>query len=621
MNKQERIKELERLIKKYQHSYYNNEAEISDSEFDSLWDELNQLDQNNPILNKIGSDIIPDGFPKTVHIMPMGSQEKAANPQEFETWAKKQNFSSFLVEYKLDGASLELQYEKGLFTKGVTRGDGKIGDDITQNVLKMKGLIKDLGEPLTGAVRAEVIMSHEVHANHFSNKANCRNAANGLMKRKDGSGVEHLNIICYDAFFLENTPYTNEKEKLQWLKQKGFETSPATVCESAEQVNIYRALVMEKRKDLTYDIDGLVVKDIEIDYTDLQRNRPEKQIAYKFSLEEAVSIIRSINWNENGATYTPIAEFDKVELAGTSVQRASLNNPNMIRNLNLKIGSHVIITKRGEIIPKVESLVENPPEATPIDMPTQCTSCNTPLKDEGTRLFCPNSSCKKRILHRIEKWISVLDIRDFGELLIKRLFEQGKIASLVDLYLLTAKQLASLERMGEKSAAKVILSRDSKRNVRLSQFIAGFDIEGIGETLIEKIIQQGYTTLESFFSASKEDFSSVYGFAEITAVALVEGLAECKKEMLELQKYITIESNDGGTLSGKSFCFTGELSIKRSEAENLVKQKGGMVKTSITKDLSYLITNDIHSGSSKNVKAKNLSIPILDEKGFFELLS
>ncbi|MGL4986801.1 MAG: NAD-dependent DNA ligase LigA [Treponemataceae bacterium] len=616
-----RVKELEDLIQKYQNSYYKNEAEISDAEFDALWDELQRLDKDNSLLKKIGSDILRDGFAKINHIMPMGSQEKAANAFEFEAWAKKQNFTTFLVEYKLDGASLELQYENGCFTYGITRGDGKIGDDITQNVLKMQGLIKKLQKPFTGAVRAEVVMTHEVHKKYFSDKANCRNAANGLMKRKDGSGSEYLQIICYDAYFLTDTPYLDEIEKMQWLKNQGFQTSPCTICEGLEQVNNYRNHIMEERSDLPYDIDGLVIKNISLDYTDLQRNRPEKQIAYKFSLEEAATIIRSINWNENGATYTPIAEFDKVELAGTSVQRASLNNPNMIRNLNLKIGSHVIVTKRGEIIPKIESLIQNTPDSVAIDFPTMCTTCNTPLVDEGTRLFCPNPACKKRILHRIEKWISVLDIRDFGETLIKRLFTQGKITNLVDLYLLTTEDLAKLERMGEKSAAKVIRSRDSKRSVRLAQFIAGFDIENIGETLIEKVIQQGYGSLEKFFSASKEDFARIYGFAEITAQILVVGLAECKAEMLELQKYITIESSaDGGVLTGKSFCFTGELSIKRSEAENLVKQKGGSIKTTITKDLNYLIANDVNSGSSKNVKAHKLGIPILDEKGFFNLI-
>ena len=198
----ERISELEKLITKYQASYYNGEGEISDAEFDKLWDELKELDPKNPVLQKVGAD--SGNFEKVRHVMPMGSQEKAANPEQFLAWAEKHKYNEYLVEYKLDGASLELQYENGYLVRAVTRGDGTIGDDITANAKKMGGvnaaIYKD-GElvPFTGGVRGEVIMTHEVHKKYFSDKANCRNAANGLMKRKDGNGSEYLKLIVYDA--------------------------------------------------------------------------------------------------------------------------------------------------------------------------------------------------------------------------------------------------------------------------------------------------------------------------------------------------------------------------------------------------------------------------------------
>ena len=217
-----RITELEGLIKKYQASYYNGEAEISDAEFDKLWDELKALDPNNAVLQKVGAD--SGNFAKIRHVMPMGSQEKAADPEQFLAWAKKHVYDEYLVEYKLDGASLELQYEDGKLVRAVTRGDGTIGDDITANARKMGGVKSELfldGEKIafTGGIRGEVIMTHAVHKNHFSDKANCRNAANGLMKRKDGEGSEYLNLIVYDA--LETTGkkfFTDEEEKINFLK-------------------------------------------------------------------------------------------------------------------------------------------------------------------------------------------------------------------------------------------------------------------------------------------------------------------------------------------------------------------------------------------------------------------
>ena len=297
-----RISELENLILKYQKSYYTGEAEISDAEFDKLWDELKALDPENKILKRVGSDLNDDvqyqsisgnasdsTFEKAQHLIPMGSQEKAANPEAFMAWAVKMPFKDFLVEYKLDGASLEMQYENGLFVKAVTRGDGTTGDDITKNVLKMQGLVKELDDKsLTGGVRGEVLMSHDVHKRLYPDKANCRNAANGLMKRKDGSGSENLMIICYDARFVDADgrpssvqPFKTESEKMLWLEKQGFRTSPLKKCQGAEEVIEYRSEVMEKRSSLEYDIDGLVIKNDYIDFEDADRARPEKQIAFK----------------------------------------------------------------------------------------------------------------------------------------------------------------------------------------------------------------------------------------------------------------------------------------------------------------------------------------------------
>lgn len=638
---EQRIRELEALVKKHQNLYYNAEPELSDADFDLLWDELRALDPQNALVAQVGEDRT-DGFPKAEHIIPMGSQEKAADPESFQKWAGTVPFTDFLVQYKLDGASMELQYEKGRLVRAVTRGDGIIGDDITANVKKMRGVLLELSgdagpagkAPFSGGIRGEVLMTKETLRRFYSDKKNCRNAANGLMKRKDGSGSEHLEIICYDAAagtagkpFSEIAPFRTETEKLRWLQMQGFLSVPTVQCRSVREVIDYRAHIMDIRDTIPYDIDGLVIKNDTIDTADLARTRPEKQIAFKFSLEEAITTLRSIEWSESGATYTPIALIDPVHLAGTTVKRANLCNPRMIADMNLKIGSRVVVTKRGEIIPKIEALVENPVSGVPIEQPSQCGCCGTTLCDEGTRLYCPNPACPKLIHHRVEKWLNILDIRDFGTMLLKRLFDAQRVRSISDLYTLTATELASFERMGQRSAEKVYRALHAKRDISLSVFIAGFDIEGIGITMAEKLVESGFNTLEKLFSASEEEFARIYQFGKVLAHTLAVSLQEVKDEMLHLtdsgliQILPPVADQNNLPLTGKSFCFTGELiSMKRKEAEAIVQKKGGTVKASVTKGLSYLVTNTPDSGSSKNKKAQALGTAIISEKAFLELL-
>jgi DNA ligase (NAD+) len=631
----ERIKELEKLILKYQKAYYDGEGIISDAEFDKLWDELKVLDPENPILHKVGAD--SGNFEKVQHVMPMGSQEKAADPEQFLAWAAKHVYDEYLVEYKLDGASLELQYEGGYLKRAVTRGDGTTGDDITENAKKMNGvhaaIYKD-GKlvPFTGGIRGEVIMTHEVHKKYFSDKANCRNAANGLMKRKDGQGSEYLKLITYDALSTDgNTFFKNEKEKIRWLMDCNFIVVRLVICKSPDRVIAYRAKIMEERKtSIEYDIDGLVVKENEINLSDASRARPDRQIAFKFSLEEAVSTIREVEWSISGGTYTPVAIFDEVELNGTRVTRASLANPDTMRQLGVMIGSHVVVVKRGEIIPKIEAVVqEENITTTPIKYPEYCEVCGTKIVDEGTRLFCPNKNCSKRVLHQLLKFQETADIRDLGVTLITSLFNDKKLTCVSDIYALTEEALIPYflnDKSVEKDkvslgAQKVYRSIQSHRRMRLASYVACFDIEGIGETSAQKLVQAGYNTLEKLLSATEDQIAGVYGFAEVMAHTIVEGLKENATEMRSLVEkgIIEIESEEGGKLSGKSFCFTGELTIKRADAEQLVKKAGGTIKSSVTKDLSYLVTNDTSSGSSKNQKAAQLGIPVIDEREFLKL--
>lgn len=631
-----RINELVSLIKRYQTSYYNGEGEISDAEFDALWDELKNLDPENEILKKIGTD--SGNFAKLRHVMPMGSQEKAANPEQFLGWASKHVYDEYFVEFKLDGASLELQYEHGKLVHAVTRGDGTIGDDITVNAKKMNGVaaaLFDLAGNLidySGGIRGEVIMTHDVHKEKFSDKANCRNAANGLMKRKDGEGCEYLKLIVYDAFSPSgNQPFNDEESKVNWLKSCGFNTVPLKICKSPQEVIEYRSHVMDIRNQLEYDIDGLVIKERQINFQDASRARPDRQIAFKFSLEEAVTILRSVDWSVNGGTYTPVAVFDEVELNGTKVQRASLANPDTMKALGVKIGCKVVVVKRGEIIPKIENVIhEDALCESPVVFPDKCECCGSKLIDNGSRLYCPNKKCSKRILHQLLKWVQVADIRDLGETLVTQLFEKGKVQSISDLYKLSAEDLTPFFLNEESLAAekkslgaeKVAASIQNHRKMSLAVFVAGFDIEGIGETTVEKLVAAGFNTLNALLNMTVEQASAVYGFAEILAKTAVDGLNENALEMRFLaENFVEIVQDSAGKLVGKSFCFTGELhSMKRNDAEALVKANGGTCKSSVTKDLSYLVTNDVSSGSSKNQKAVKFGIPVINEEQFLKML-
>jgi DNA ligase (NAD+) len=500
----------------------------------------------------------------------------------------------------------------------------------------MAGVIPRLDLPFTGGIRGEVVMTQEVWREKYRDKANCRNAANGLMRRKDGAGCEDLRLITYDAAASGDDGYfQDEQKKIAWLKDRGFQVTETREFQQPEAVIRFRAELAEGRKSLSVDIDGLVIKDKATNMADLRRSRPERQIAFKFDLEVAVSILREVIWSESGATYTPIGIVDPVRLAGTTVQRANLNNPDMIRALGLKIGSAVLVVKRGEIIPKIEGLalpetrsgLPDSGELREIEFPRKCGACGTDLEDGGTRLFCPNPECPKRLLHRIEKWVSVLDIRELGEKLIRQLYDKSRVRRLPDLYTLSANELADYDRMGELSAAKVVRHIQTVRRLSLAAFIAGFDFEGVGETIMEKAASAGFNTLEKLRNASVEELAEVYGLGEITARTIAGGLQETAVEMdgILAGGIIAIAPpppEDSRPLRGFSFCFTGELSsMKRGEAEERIKALGGSAKSSVVKDLSFLVTNDPESGSGKNDKARKLGIPIIDETIFLTLLA
>ena len=377
---------------------------------------------------------------------------------------------------------------------------------------------------------------------------------------------------------------------------------------------------------MKYDIDGLVIKGKEIDLKDMERTRPMKQLAFKFNAEEIETKVLDVEWSISGSNYTPIAIVETVHLMGSNISRASLANPNLIKELKLKIGSEVFISKRGDIIPKIERVIKTPPDAKDIPIPTVCEVCKTSLINEGTRLYCPNRLCPKRLYHRIVKWIKKLEVKHFSEkLLLKPLFDRGKIESIADLYTLSISDLTRFEGVKETSAKKALDNLFEVQEISLAKFIAGFNIENIGEDLTQRVVDAGFDTLDKIKEASIHQISQVDGFAELTATYLLEGINKLYPEMKAVLNTNKIKIKEGksmgGKLEGLTFCFTGKLeTMKRAEAEQMVRDHGGEPKSGVVKDLSYLVTNSTEP-TAKYTKAQDQGTQVITEDEFLSMIN
>jgi len=621
----ERIVFLENEIQRHRDLYYNEQPEISDAKYDSLEDELEKLDPDNPILFRIGIDR-SELFNKEKHIIPMNSQDKVTLPQEFIKWAKKRNFKVFIVQFKLDGISIELQYEKGIFQKAITRGDGEVGDNVSANVVKMKGFIPKLKEAFTGAVRAEIVLFHDIYKKKYSDKQNCRNAAAGIVRRKDGIGSKDLNLIFYDTISTtDDVVFMTETQKIKWLKEQNLPTVLTKIIHTPQEVIQVRENVMNNVRDtLNYDIDGLVIKGKEIDIEDMKRAKPIKQIAFKFQAVGIETTLLDVEWSISGHHYTPVAIVETVHLMGSNVSRASLANPNLIEDLKIKIGAEVFITKRGDIIPKIEYVIKTPSNAKEIPIPSVCEVCDTLLINEGTQLYCPNDSCPKRAFYRLTRWIKTLNVKYFSEkLMIKPLFDSSKITAITDLYNIKVSDLTRLNGVKETSAKKALDNLHAVTKVPLAKFIGGFAIENIGEDMVLKVVDAGFDTLEKIRKASTFQIAQVEGFAEISARQLTEGIIKLypqMKEVLETNKIKIEDRKIGNKLEGMTFCFTGKLeTMMRAEAEQIVKDIGGQTRSGVSKNLTYLVTNSTEP-TTKYKKAQEQDTKIITEKEFLEMV-
>lgn len=626
----DRIKELADKIITARNDYYNNESKVSDKVFDAWVDELKDLDPNNKAVTAIGASVAPTEWKKAKHQIPMGSLDKLNLPEELIKWSNdlpsKEHL--FLTE-KLDGLSIELIYENGKFAQAITRGDSIWGEDITANVIKMNGVLLKLSSNFTGSIRGEIIMKKSVHQKHFSDKANPRNAASGTCKRLDGAGSEHLDVFVYQV--LGDVDFKTEEDQFKWLINNDFIVpnywvfKNSDIFANAKEVSSHwRDYQDNKRDGLDYDIDGLVVR-----LNDLAKQmalgdinlRPKGARAFKFDNEARESVIRDIHWSiGNSGRLTPVATVDPVMLVGAQVSRASLYNIAYINQLGVDIGATVLVARANDVIPRIEEVIKS--TGTVCKPPTVCPDCGGKVELQGENLMCTNSTkCLAQVTGRVKNWVSELNLLEWGETLLDRLVESGKVKTIADLYTLSVDDLASIDRMGKKSAKKCYDILHSNKELSLETFIGALSIPMIGSSTIKLIIGHGWSDLQTLFTKNASDFEQVAGVGPIKAASLRIGLRDNQELISDLLKVgVTIKKKVEGKLTNKSICFTGAMVNKRPVLEKMASDAGADVKNSVSKGLSILVIADPNSTSSKAVAALKLGTQLISEEDFLKIV-
>ena len=608
-------KELESRIKHYQEAYYDGHEEISDDEFDKLWNELETNYPDSDLLKAVGEDSVSNN--KIKHLMLMGSLSKFNTEEGLRDWVKKESIIfPVQVSNKIDGNSCELQYKDGRLLYAVTRGDAIYGEDITVKALGMPSIPNTIPTNDYLAVRGEIVMNKSVfEAKYSSEFKNPRNLTAGLLKNEEFTDYEDLRFVAYDLYN-DNCPETTEKGKLQTLELYGFDVVECVYCNSIKEILDYRET--RSPRDREYALDGLVLKQNVVDPNDAYEIRPKKQHAFKWIDISETTVLRDIEWSMTGTTLTPVAIFNPVELEGTTVKRASLSNPSWIEKLDLCIGDTIRVVKRGQIIPKVEEVVLRGIDRKEITLPSTCPLCGEPLTLHKSRLTCENSNCSSKHSSRTAKWLSVNDVKGFGSAFLKK----HSVANLTDLYDEEFRQRVIKEE--GVNAIKGFSDLDNKtRSVSLARFIAGLDIDGIGVEIAQTLVDAGIT-FDRLFDLTIADLTSLSGWSSIRATTFLTGIKAVESDARALADILKIEEiteTTSSNISGMHICVTGSLvNFSRKEIEKFIKDKGAYFDSSLTRSTDILISNDTTSGSSKLRKASSLGVKVINEEEFLRLV-
>jgi DNA ligase (NAD+) len=627
MAEEDRIVELQGLIKKARDDYYNKTPTVSDEVFDAWVDELNDLDAFSAVLAEVGSPPVSEWL-KVKHDTPMGSLNKVNTPEEIADWL--QTYApdgKVVISEKLDGISLKLKYVNGKLVQAATRGDGKIGEDITVNAKRMKGVPDQIPGKVSCSVRGEIILRKSDLAAHFKDVyANTRNAASGLAKRYDGRGCEHLSVLFYKLMLHGKVPPTyslaapiTEEQQYQFIESLGLSTPWWTASRTPQDVWV--EYQKTKRDQIDYDIDGLVIavndlnKQFALGEKDL---RPIGAIAFKFAALTRETTLRGFTLQTGGTgVITPVANFDTVNLLGANVSNASVYNWRYIQTLGLDIGAKVLVARANDVIPRVVAVVAG--TGTTYPPPTKCPSCGSSAVQKGEFHTCPNKEgCPAQIIGRVSQWLANLGVLEWGDVLIEKLVTTGLVKSVPDLYRLTVEQLSGLDRMGDTSATKALGLLHENKLLTLDTMLGSLCIPGIAVSTIRTVMVAGYDDLERLRSATASDLGKINGIGPVKAETIFQWVKTQSGVVEELDSVgVKVQGPIRGKLSGKGFCFTGEMVNKRGDLEDMVTSQGGEVKSGVTKKLSYLVMSD--TSTSKAATARKYGTKCLSEEEFLEL--
>ncbi|MDJ0597269.1 MAG: NAD-dependent DNA ligase LigA [Crocosphaera sp.] len=665
----QRVSQLRQQLQKANYAYYVLDNPImEDAVYDQLYRELDELEKEYPQLitpdsptQRVG-DQPASQFVSVAHNIPLYSLENAFNLEELKAWEKRWQrysqkedleFIEYVCELKIDGSALALTYENGLLIRGVTRGDGTTGEDITQNVRTIRSIPLKLNldnSPPIVEVRGEAFLpldefdriNQEREEKKEALFANPRNAAAGTLRQLDPKIVDQrrLQFFAY-TLHLEEVEINSQWESLNYLQNSGFLVNPhRKLCRSLEEVADYFQQWETARKDLAYMTDGVVVK---INDYSLQQalgftqKFPRWAIALKYPAEEVPTIVTDIivNVGRTGAV-TPMAVMKPVHVAGTTVQKATLHNSDRIAQLDIRVGDTVIIRKAGEIIPEVVRVLTElrPPNTQLYQMPDYCPECHSPLKRPPTEavIRCMNLSCKAILRGSLVHWASrdALDIRGLGEKIVILLINNGLVNSIADLYHLTPEKIANLERMGSKSADNLIKNIEGSKQQPYSRVLYGLGIRYVG-SVTASLLAENFLNIDQLSQASFSALSSVYGVGEEIAQSIIDWFSiqkncdlihQLKKVGLQLEitpPKMTTVNTSLTPLSGKTVVMTGTLpTLKRNEAKALIEKAGGKVTSSVSKKTDYLLVGE--NPGSKLTQAEKLGITQLSQADFLNLL-
>jgi DNA ligase (NAD+) len=603
---------------------------MSDLEYDGLVELVRNQEPDHPILYKIGHPP-SNAWKASKHKLPMGSLNKCNTEEEFRKWVKRLEDSyldgkpaELLIQVKLDGLSVSLEYENGIFVKGTTRGDGVEGEDISANIKLMNKHVMTAGN-LTGAIRAEILLSrdnfHRINSilPDRDKYENPRNAAAGICRRLDGRFCEYLFMISYDILSEESSTL-NEIEKVKRIEELGFQIPKAVIGDVDTIVEAYNK-IKEHRKEIIMDIDGTVIKIVDtgiLKVAGIAAGKPRAQIAWKFDPPGSATTFLNEIWDVGRTgVVTPLALLSPVKIEGSTIKRATLHNIAEIARLGIGRGDLVMVVKANDIIPKIISVIEH--KGKPIIIPTKCPSCGSPLENDGTRLTCNNDDCSVKNFYRIMNWIKVTKIEQIGEALAQALRGAGKLSSIAALYALKKEDISRLEGWGDQSAGMVMDNIDGTRTLKPEIFLSAIGIPSISNRTAEDLVK-AFGSLEGVIKATREEIAGLKGFSDVSATTIHDGLRKFMPEIETLLQIIKLGTNaPQGILSGASFCFTGAMDQPRAFYQKLVEAKGGRNLSTVTKDLTYLVCNE-NKGSSKSVKAIKFGVQVITEAQFIDMV-